>query len=406
MSEASHGGRPKSGRRHGELVILVVTVDTECDKGPAWRTQFPLSFRSVTDALPEVLMPLFRRHGVVPTLLLSPEVIRNDESARVLEGLRDCELGTHLHGEFIEPHANAGAVGTYETQCHYEPEIEREKLKNLTALFEGRFGRRPTSFRAGRFAATGRTLSYLEELGYLVDSSVTPFRTNYFQGGHTCNHWGAPLRPYRPSADDLRKRGRLRLVGSSDGRDGSIVIHQDVELWAALLDAATPLGGLPIGLGARDSLRLESKLPLYGNDLDDDHTPLEAGLGWAVKLDGRNFLGADALRAHETLAERFVMPVRLREEDIAFAEPDASLGAVLTFDAQHTGLPAECHQLEDVRETEVPEIAAQCHLCALSGAEEVGADHGISQESLRSSRLPPACRTRPDPIWRPCPRGT
>lgn len=70
-------------------------------------------------------------------------------------------------------------------------------------------------------------------------------------------------------------------------------------LWDALLAAATPLGGLAIGLGARDSLRLEAKLPLYGNDLDDDHSPLEAGLGWAVKLDGRDFLGADALRAQK-----------------------------------------------------------------------------------------------------------
>jgi aminomethyltransferase len=68
------------------------------------------------------------------------------------------------------------------------------------------------------------------------------------------------------------------------------------KLWAALLDAATPLGGLPIGLGARDSLRLEAKLPLYGNDLDEDHTPLEAGLGWAVKLDKGDFLGAARLR--------------------------------------------------------------------------------------------------------------
>lgn len=67
-------------------------------------------------------------------------------------------------------------------------------------------------------------------------------------------------------------------------------------LWATLLDAATPLGGLPVGLGARDSLRLESKLPLYGNDLDEEHTPLEAGLGWAVKLDKGDFIGAAKLR--------------------------------------------------------------------------------------------------------------
>jgi aminomethyltransferase len=83
------------------------------------------------------------------------------------------------------------------------------------------------------------------------------------------------------------------------GEDGfELACHNKdaVALWTALLDAATPLGGLPIGLGARDSLRLESKLPLYGNDIDDDHTPLEAGLGWAVKLDKGDFLGAAALR--------------------------------------------------------------------------------------------------------------
>lgn len=65
-----------------------------------------------------------------------------------------------------------------------------------------------------------------------------------------------------------------------------------VALWNALLEA----GGQPIGLGARDSLRLESKLPLYGNDIDDEHTPLEAGLGWAVKLDKGDFIGASVLR--------------------------------------------------------------------------------------------------------------
>jgi aminomethyltransferase len=73
--------------------------------------------------------------------------------------------------------------------------------------------------------------------------------------------------------------------------------NQDApKLWAALVEAALPLGGLPVGLGARDSLRLEAKLPLYGNDIDDDHTPLEAGLGWAVKLDKGDFIGAAALR--------------------------------------------------------------------------------------------------------------
>jgi aminomethyltransferase len=80
-----------------------------------------------------------------------------------------------------------------------------------------------------------------------------------------------------------------------DGFELACAAHDAPKLWAALVQAAMPLGGLPVGLGARDSLRLESKLPLYGNDLDDDHTPLEANLGWAVKLDKGDFIGRAAL---------------------------------------------------------------------------------------------------------------
>jgi aminomethyltransferase len=62
-------------------------------------------------------------------------------------------------------------------------------------------------------------------------------------------------------------------------------------LWDALVAA----GGKPCGLGARDTLRLEAALALYGNDIDEDHTPLEAGLAWTVKLDKDAFVGKDAL---------------------------------------------------------------------------------------------------------------
>jgi len=70
-------------------------------------------------------------------------------------------------------------------------------------------------------------------------------------------------------------------------------------VWDRLITAATSAGGKPIGLGARDTLRLEARLPLYGNDLDQDTTPLEAGLSWVVKLDGDDFIGREALRAQK-----------------------------------------------------------------------------------------------------------
>ncbi len=68
-----------------------------------------------------------------------------------------------------------------------------------------------------------------------------------------------------------------------------------VELWRLLLEAGRPHGLLPVGLGARDTLRLEARLALYGNDIDETTSPLEAGLARWVKLDGPDFQGRDAL---------------------------------------------------------------------------------------------------------------
>ncbi len=67
-------------------------------------------------------------------------------------------------------------------------------------------------------------------------------------------------------------------------------------LWAALLEEGADDGLMPAGLGARDSLRLEMGYALYGNDLDEEHTPLESGLGWITKLDKGDFIGREALR--------------------------------------------------------------------------------------------------------------
>jgi aminomethyltransferase len=66
-------------------------------------------------------------------------------------------------------------------------------------------------------------------------------------------------------------------------------------VWEELLRAGASRGLLPAGLGARDSLRTEMKYSLYGNDIDDTTTPLEAGLGWIVKLDKPGFIGREVL---------------------------------------------------------------------------------------------------------------
>jgi aminomethyltransferase len=64
-----------------------------------------------------------------------------------------------------------------------------------------------------------------------------------------------------------------------------------------LLDAGAKYGITPCGLGARDTLRFEAAMPLYGHELSETINPFAAGVGWAVKLDKGEFVGREALRA-------------------------------------------------------------------------------------------------------------
>ncbi len=88
-------------------------------------------------------------------------------------------------------------------------------------------------------------------------------------------------------------------------------------LWNTLLEAGKSVGLIPAGLGARDSLRLESCYRLYGNDMDGTTTPLEAGLGWIVKLDKGDFRGRDVLvKQKETGLPQVLVGFRMRDKGI------------------------------------------------------------------------------------------
>ncbi len=93
-----------------------------------------------------------------------------------------------------------------------------------------------------------------------------------------------------------------------DGFELYLPSAQAVTVWQRLTATGTPLGLLPIGLGARDTLRLEKGYALYGHELSRDISPLEAGLAWITKLDKGDFVGKAALVAQKTagLARRRV----------------------------------------------------------------------------------------------------
>jgi aminomethyltransferase len=99
-----------------------------------------------------------------------------------------------------------------------------------------------------------------------------------------------------------------------DGVELMTAAVQGVELWEDLVGR----GARPCGLGARDTLRLEAAMPLYGHELDEDTDPFQAGLGWAVKLDKGDFIGREALlRRREDPTRRRRVGLELEGKRIA-----------------------------------------------------------------------------------------
>lgn len=176
-------------------VYIIISIDTECDKDPKWEIPQPMSFENIK-IQKDIFGELYSKYNIKPTYLLSPEILKNDECIKIFKEFQNIELGTHLHEEFIEPNSNVMANRTKNIQADLSPEIEKAKLTQLTELFTHKFGYSPKSFRAGRFGSSPRSYKVLEELGYLVDSSITPFKTNYFDSGFVSNGWGKPLEPY------------------------------------------------------------------------------------------------------------------------------------------------------------------------------------------------------------------
>ncbi len=110
------------------------------------------------------------------------------------------------------------------------------------------------------------------------------------------------------------------------GEDGFEVIvsaGSAVDLWNALLESGKPHGILPCGLGARDTLRLEAGMPLYGHELSEMIDPFTAGVGWAVKLDKGDFVGREALITRK--AAHVLTRIGLILEGRRIARQDASV---------------------------------------------------------------------------------
>ena len=137
----------------------------------------------------------------------------------------------------------------------------------------------------------------------------------------------APIRTMGPEAC-LARTGYT----GGDGFELFLPDHHAQRLWDTVLSGARSLGILPIGLGARDTLRIEAGLRLYGTDIDATTTPFDAGLDWTVAINKPAFIGKEMLvtQKQQGLAKKFV------GFELA-AGPVPRTGSELTVDGKRVG---------------------------------------------------------------------
>jgi len=127
------------------------------------------------------------------------------------------------------------------------------------------------------------------------------------------------LKRFQGAFVDTQFVGRTGYTGE-DGVEIIASADQVITVWNALISA----GVKPCGLGARDTLRLEAGMALYGNDLDEEHTPLESGLDWTVSLSERDFIGKDAL---QTAAQFSMIGLKLEDRGVLRSHQEVFAGS-------------------------------------------------------------------------------
>jgi aminomethyltransferase len=168
------------------------------------------------------------------------------------------------------------------TDDHYMMTVNASNIDKdwawVSRHLDGRVDARNVSEETGLIAVQGPHAERL--VGRLADVDVPAIGYYHFRRGRVA---GVP--------------GIVSRTGytGEDGFELYLPAAGTEEVWERLLAEGKPDGAAPIGLGARDTLRLEMKYALYGNDIDETTNPLEAGLGWVVKPAKGPFLGRDAI---------------------------------------------------------------------------------------------------------------
>jgi hypothetical protein len=201
-----------------EQIWAVLTIDTEADN--AWEDHLNPGVANVPSLWE--LARLLRQYSAKATCLISYRVANDEGAVSVLRALVDeglVEIGAHLHPWENPPFMESGLDRRYHAYPHELPlELFKRKMEMLTARIAESFAS-PRSYRAGRWGLAAEHVKVLEDLGYEVDTSVTPliiwlqFGLPASQGGRGgCDYRRAPLEPYWLSHQDVTRPGESKLV--------------------------------------------------------------------------------------------------------------------------------------------------------------------------------------------------
>lgn len=196
---------------------LVVSIDTE-EEG-LWGGKYPRTGNTTANLRGlNRFQELCDRYGVLPTYLIDAPVLDDSIAVEFLRTVQDDgrgEVGAHLH-PWCNPPFQPESAHEESYLCNLPEKVQREKLTWLTEAIEAKFGTRPTSFRAGRYGLDHVGAGILRELGYLVDSSVTPFIDRSNDGGP--NFESATHLPYLIDASNLCTPATTAIDSDADER--------------------------------------------------------------------------------------------------------------------------------------------------------------------------------------------
>jgi len=197
-------------------VRVLITIDTEADN--AWEHPEHVTVRNI-DYIPR-FQRLCDHYGLKPVYLCSYEVVASPQFDRTLGGYQQrgiAEIGAHLHPWTNPPFEGdpIGPAGPHTYPCELTLEAFRNKMCLLTEIIRSKTGRKPRSYRAGRWGFCARHIGVLLDLGYEIDCSVTPLISWEEQPG--ANEGGpdfrsAPVEPYFPDVEDVCRRGHSQLL--------------------------------------------------------------------------------------------------------------------------------------------------------------------------------------------------